>query len=120
MQLSKLRFNFSQTSIMKMAFQMKPTLRSKIGLSHEYKHCSNYHSRCVKGVFITSQPSHTLVIHDCKHKHIYKSTFHVTRYRNDMKFHMLMFMNAWMMLVLMKYKCQLQCLTQRCYIPSPL
>ena len=32
-----------------------------------------------------------------------------------MKFHMLMFMNAWMMLVLMKCKCKLQCLTQRCY-----
>ena len=34
-----------------------------------------------------------------------------------MKFHMLMFMNAWMMLVLMKCKFQLQCLTQRCYRP---
>ena len=34
---SKLLFNFSQTSIMKMAFQMKPTLRSKIGPCHEYK-----------------------------------------------------------------------------------
>ena len=44
---SKLLFNFSQTSIMKMAFQMKPTLRSKIGLGHEYKHCSIYHPRCV-------------------------------------------------------------------------
>ena len=32
-----------------------------------------------------------------------------------MKFHMLMFMNAWMMIVLMKCKCQLQCLTLECY-----
>ena len=39
----------------------------------------------------------------------------MTRYRNDMKFHMLMFMNAWMMLVLMKCKCQMQCLTLGCY-----
>ena len=36
-----------------------------------------------------------------------------------MKFHMLMFMNAWMMLVLMKCKCQMPCLTLGCYI-SPL
>ena len=36
-----------------------------------------------------------------------------------MKFHMLMFMNAWMMLVLMKCICQMQCLTQGCYSPSP-
>ena len=36
-----------------------------------------------------------------------KSTFHVIRYKNEMKFHMLMFMNAWMMLVLMKCKCQI-------------
>ena len=36
-----------------------------------------------------------------------------------MKFHMLMFVNAWMMLVLMKCKSQLQCLTQRCYNLSP-
>ena len=47
--------------------------------------------------------------------HVYKPTFHVTKYKNEMKFHMLMFMNAWMMLVLMKCKCQMQCLTQRCY-----
>ena len=33
-----------------------------------------------------------------------------------MKFHMLMFMNAWMMLVLMKCKCQMQFLTLGCYI----
>ena len=32
-----------------------------------------------------------------------------------MKFHMLMLMNAWMMLVLMKLKCQMQCLTLGCY-----
>ena len=32
-----------------------------------------------------------------------------------MKFHMLMFMNAWMMLVLMKCTCQMQCLTLGCY-----
>ena len=32
-----------------------------------------------------------------------------------MKFHMLMLMNAWMMLVLMKCKCQMQCLTLGCY-----
>jgi len=30
---------------------------------------------------------------------------------NEMKLHMLMLMNAWMMLVLMKCKCQMQCLT---------
>ena len=28
-----------------------------------------------------------------------------------MKFHMLMFMNGWMMIGLMKCKCQMQCLT---------
>ena len=32
-----------------------------------------------------------------------------------MKFHMLMLMNEWMMLVLMKCKCQMQCLTLGCY-----
>ena len=32
-----------------------------------------------------------------------------------MKFHMLMLMNEWMMLVLMKCKCQMPCLTLRCY-----
>ena len=37
-------------------------------------------------------------------------------YKHEMKFHMLMFMNAWMMLVLMKCKCQMQCLTLGCYI----
>ena len=42
-----------------------------------------------------------------------------------MKFHMLMLMNEWMMLVLMKCKCQMQCLTLGCYsysvfIRSPL
>ena len=36
-----------------------------------------------------------------------------------MKFHMLMFMNAWMMLGLMKCKCQMPCLTLGCYSPSP-
>ena len=35
---------------------------------------------------------------------------------NDMKLHMLMLMNAWMMLVLMECKCQMQCLTLGCYI----
>ena len=35
-----------------------------------------------------------------------------------MKFHMLMFMNAWMMLVLMKCKCQMKCLTLGYYIAS--
>ena len=35
-------------------------------------------------------------------------------YKNEMKFHMLMFMNAWMMLVLLKYRCQMQCLTLEC------
>ena len=64
---------------------------------------------------MTSQPSHTLVIHDCKHKHICKSTFHVIMYKNEMKSHMLLFMNAWMMLVLMKCKCQMPCLTLGCY-----
>ena len=48
-----------------------------------------------------------------------KSTFHVTMYKNEMKYHMLMFMNAWMMLVLMKYKCQMQSLTQGCHKLSP-
>ena len=37
-----------------------------------------------------------------------------------MKFHMLMLMNAWMMLVLMKCKCQMQCLTLGCYIFSQI
>ena len=40
-----------------------------------------------------------------------------------MKFHMLMLMNAWMMLVLMKCKCQMQCLILGCYrgdVPIPL
>ena len=32
-----------------------------------------------------------------------------------MKFHMFMFMNAWMMLVLMKCRCQMQSLTLGCY-----
>ena len=32
-----------------------------------------------------------------------------------MKFHMLMLMNEWMMFVLVKCKCQIQCLTLRCY-----
>ena len=32
-----------------------------------------------------------------------------------MKFHMLMLMNEWMMLVLMQCKCQMQCLTLGCY-----
>ena len=40
----------------------------------------------------------------------------MTMCKNEMKFHMLISMNAWMMLVLMKCKCKLQCLTQRCYI----
>ena len=31
---------------------------------------------------------------------------------------MLMLMNAWMMLVLIKYKCQMQCLKIGCYNPS--
>ena len=34
---------------------------------------------------------------------------------NEMKLHMPMLMNAWMMLVLMKCKCQMQCLTLGCY-----
>ena len=40
----------------------------------------------------------------------------MTMYKNEMKFHMLMFMNAWMMLVCMKCRCQMQCLTLGCYI----
>ena len=32
-----------------------------------------------------------------------------------MNFHMLKLMNEWMMLVLMKCKCQMQCLTLGCY-----
>ena len=43
------------------------------------------------------------------------SLFHATKYKNEMKFHMLMFMNAWMMLVRMKCRCQMQCLTPWCY-----
>ena len=39
----------------------------------------------------------------------------MTMYKHEMKFHMLMFMNAWMMLVLMKCICQMQCLTHGCY-----
>ena len=39
---------------------------------------------------------------------------------NEMKLHMLMLMNEWMMLVLMKSKCQMQCLTLGGYNPSPL
>ena len=34
---------------------------------------------------------------------------------NEMKLHMLMLMNVWMMLVLRKCKCQMQCLTLGCY-----
>ena len=34
---------------------------------------------------------------------------------NEMKLHMLMLMNAWMILVLVKCKCQMQCLTLGCY-----
>ena len=34
---------------------------------------------------------------------------------NEMKLLMLMLMNAWMMLVLMKFKCQMQCLALGCY-----
>ena len=34
---------------------------------------------------------------------------------NEMKLHMLIVMNAWMMLMLMKCKCQMQCLTLGCY-----
>jgi len=44
-----------------------------------------------------------------------KSTFYVTMYKNEMKFHMLMFMNAWMMLVHLKCRSQMQCLTLGCY-----
>ena len=33
----------------------------------------------------------------------------------EMKLHMLMLMNAWMMLLLMKCKCQMQWLTLGCY-----
>ena len=40
----------------------------------------------------------------------------MTMYKNEMNFHMLMFMNAWMMLVLMKCRCQMQCLTPGCYM----
>ena len=36
-----------------------------------------------------------------------------------MKFHMLMLMNEWMMLVLMKCKCKMQCLTLGCYTAYP-
>ena len=35
---------------------------------------------------------------------------------NEMKLHMLILMNVWMMLVLMKCKWQMQCLTLGCYI----
>ena len=37
-----------------------------------------------------------------------------------MKFHMLMLMNAWMMLMLMKCRCQMQSLTLGCYNQEPL
>ena len=36
-------------------------------------------------------------------------------FKNKMKFHMLMLINAWMMLVLMKCKWQMQCLMLGCY-----
>ena len=41
----------------------------------------------------------------------------MTTYKNEMKFHMLIFMNAWMMLVLIKCKCPMQCLTLGYYSP---
>ena len=37
-----------------------------------------------------------------------------------MKFHMIMLMNEWMMLVLMQCKCQMQCLILGCYSSFPL
>ena len=43
---------------------------------------------------MTFEPFLTLVIHDCKHKHIYKINISCDKYKNEMKFHMLMFMNA--------------------------
>ena len=39
---------------------------------------------------------------------------------NEMKLHMLMLMNAWMMHVLIKCKFQMQCLTLGCYIKHDL
>ena len=36
-----------------------------------------------------------------------------------MNFYMLMFLNAWMMLVLIKCKCQMQSLTLGCYKQAP-
>ena len=39
---------------------------------------------------------------------------------DEMKLHMLMLMNAWMILVLMKCKCQRQCLTLGCYMQVDL
>ena len=99
---------------MKMAFQKKPTLRSKIGSSHEYK----FFPIVILGVskvfgYLTtiSYIGHTwlqayayIINTTCDKKKVIK-----------MKLHMLMLRNAWMMLVLMRYKCQMQCLTLGCY-----
>ena len=51
--------------------------------------------------------------------YMYISTSHVIICKNKMKFHMPMLMNAWMMLVLMKCRCQMQCLTLGCYTHHP-
>ena len=112
---SKLLFNFGQTSIMKMAFQGNPTLEAKL-----------VHVMNTKVVPFTILDVSKVLLWPYNHFihwsymiasiGIYiKSTFHVIRYKNEMKFHMLMFMNAWMMLVLMKCKWQMQCLTLGCY-----
>ena len=47
--------------------------------------------------------------------HVYNQHHMWWYVKNKMKFHMLMLMNSWMMLVLMKCKCQMQCLTLGCY-----
>ena len=68
---------------------------SKFGPCHEYKHCSNYHL----DVYMAFWWPHNDLIHWSYmiiSISIYIwSTFHVIRYKNEMKFHMLMFMNAW-------------------------
>ena len=99
-----------------MAFQLKPTLRSKFVFVMNINivpfiilDVSKVFSWCHNHLIIWSYMIASIIIY-------IKSTFHVTMYKNKMKFHMLMFMNAWMMLVLIKCKCQMQCLTLGCYI----
>ena len=65
-----------------------------------------YHPKSIEGVFVTSQPFHALVTHNGKHIYMYISNITCDKDKvNEMKLLMLMLMNAWMMLVLMKCKC---------------